>query len=106
MQSRQKVLYNAVQIRIREPANTVASCLWPGTFDGTGQIREPANTVAGCLFFLFFLAVCGRVRLMARYGTGQIRDSSRRDTNKQTNTKLKLCEPWLAPDVTEVTSSA
>ena len=37
-------------------------------------------------------------------------DSARRDTNKQThkhtNTKLKLCGPWLAPDVTEVTSSA
>ena len=36
--------------QIREPANTVASCLCPGTFDGTGQIREPANTVASCLW--------------------------------------------------------
>ena len=49
---------------------------------------------------------CGQLSLLVRYGTGQIRDSARRDTNKQTNTKLKLCGPWLAPDVTEVTSSA
>ena len=43
--------------------------------------------------------------------TGQIRDRNEiapavTQTNKQTNTKLKLCGPWLAPDVTEVTSSA
>ena len=42
------------------------------------------------------------------YGTGQIRDSARRRSvrHKQTNTKLKLCGPWLAPNVTELTSSA
>ena len=53
---------------------------------------------------------CDQLCLMVRYGTGQIRDSARRDTNtqtnKHTNTKLKLCGPWLAPEVTEVTSSA
>ena len=42
------------------------------------------------------------------YGTGQVRDSARHadGTNKQTNTELKLCGPWLAPDITEVTSIA
>ena len=28
---------------------------------------------------------CGQLCLMVRYGTGQIRDSARRDTNTQTN---------------------
>ena len=30
-------------------------------------------------------AVCGKLCFILRYGTGQIRDSARRDTNKQTN---------------------
>ena len=64
----------------------------------TGQIRDRYGTDTG--------------QIRDRYGTdtGQIRDSSRRDTNtqtnKHTNTALKLCGPWLAPDVTEVKSSA
>ena len=55
--------------------------LWPAT----GQMREPANIVSSC-----YVQSC---RAFVVTDTGQIRDSSRRDTNKQTN-KHQIKAVW------------
>ena len=65
-----------------------------GIASGMSMAQTNKNIVTSCLCWY------GTVR--DRYGIAP----GVTQTNKQTNTKLKLCGPWLAPDVTEVTSSA